>query len=152
MTLAEKLNLSNRLLKCKTATQKQQPDQQDGNSSNGLIGNKARATTEKLHLSMIQCPVSMTLLFFLTVEALAIAVIEGFIIYYHTMIFSQCKFSLKALGLGQMDLIYHGIFIITPIYKLFLYVDALRQRNSFQLLIFFLFGKCFKMHSTFMTE
>jgi hypothetical protein len=136
MTLAEKLSFSGRVLINKFAKK-----QQDGSSSNGLIQDKARVPIEKQHSSIIQCPASMALLFFLTVEALAIAAMESFIIYYHSMLFSHCKFSLETLGLGQIDLIYHGVFIATPIYKLFLYLDTLRQRNLFQLLILFLFGK-----------
>lgn len=157
MTLAEKFNFSDRIQKYKAAKenvrqkQQQQQQQQDGSSSNGLIEEKARAETgaplEKQHPSIIQCQTSMALLFLLTVEALAIAVMESFIIYYHTMIFSHCGFSLQTLGLGQVDLIYHGIFIITPVYQLFLYLDTLRQRNSLQLLIPILFGKCFDKYS-----
>lgn len=90
--------------------------------------------------SMTQCPTSMALLFILSLVAILVSITEGFIIFYHSMIFAQCKFSLITLGLGQADLIYHGIFIMAPIYQLALYLDALRQRNIIQLFTLILFG------------
>jgi hypothetical protein len=91
--------------------------------------------------NIMQSPTSMALLFILTLEAILTVVMESFVIYYHSMIFAQCIFSLNTLGLSQADLIYHGIFIATPIYQLFLYIDTLRQRNIFQLFTLLLFGK-----------
>ncbi|KAG1644876.1 hypothetical protein G6F44_002391 [Rhizopus delemar] len=46
-------------------------------------------------------------------------------------------------GFEQTDYIYHGIFIFASVYQLFLYIDALRQRNIFQLLALILFGLLF---------
>ncbi|KAI9485824.1 MAG: hypothetical protein EXX96DRAFT_21304 [Benjaminiella poitrasii] len=91
--------------------------------------------------SMIQNPTAMAVFFLLVVETIAIIVMQSFIIYYHTTIFVQCDFTLQTLGLSQLDLIYHAIFIATPIYQIFLYLDALRQRNVFQLFTLAIFGK-----------
>ena len=93
--------------------------------------------------NMSHSPVSMALLFILCMEVVLLAITESFIIFYHTAVFAQCQFTLKTLGLAQADLIYHGIFIISPIYQLFLYMDALRQKNTIQLLTFIVFGEHF---------
>ncbi|KAI7892018.1 uncharacterized protein EV154DRAFT_419343 [Mucor mucedo] len=90
--------------------------------------------------TLMQCPTSMVLLFILSLEAVLVSIIEGFIIYFHSMVFAQCKFTLDTLGFGQADLIYHGIFIMAPIYQLFLYLDALRQRNIIQLFALIIFS------------
>ncbi|KAI7902446.1 uncharacterized protein BX663DRAFT_511103 [Cokeromyces recurvatus] len=100
-------------------------------------------TTESYQVpihSMIQNPIAMAVLFLLAVETIAIIIMESFIIYYHTSIFIQCDFTLQTLGLGQLDLIYHAIFITVPIYQIFLYLDSLRQRNTVSLLTLLLFG------------
>lgn len=91
-------------------------------------------------LKITQYPACMGLLLILTLEVILIAITESFVILYHSTVFSQCEFSLNTLGLAQADLIYHGIYIISPIYQLFLYLDALRQRNIFQLFTVILFG------------
>lgn len=91
--------------------------------------------------TLMQCPTSMVLLFILSLETILVSIIEGFIIYYHSMVFAQCKFTLDTLGFGQADLIYHGIFIMAPIYQLFLYLDALKQRNIVQLFTLMVFSK-----------
>lgn len=89
------------------------------------------------------CPTSMALLFILTVEAIAVTAMEGCIIYYHALIFAHCNLSLRTLGLSQVDLVHHGIFAMSFIYQVFLYMDSLRQRNVFQLMILLLYGKLF---------
>lgn len=91
-------------------------------------------------LKISQYPICMGLLLILTLEVILIAITESFVILYHSTVFSQCELSLETLGLAQADLIYHGIYIISPIYQLFLYLDALRQRNIFQLFTVILFG------------
>lgn len=93
--------------------------------------------------NIIHCPTSMALFFILTVEALVVTAMEGCIIYYHTLIFARCNLSLRTLGLSQVDLVYHGIFVMSFIYQVFLYMDSLRQRNVFQLMILLLYGKLF---------
>lgn len=98
-------------------------------------------STQEQHLNITQYPICMALLFILVLEAILVAVTESFVIFYHSSAFAQCEFSLNTLGLAQVDLIYHGIYIITPIYQLFLYLEALRQRNIFQLFTVLLFGK-----------
>ncbi|KAI8646434.1 hypothetical protein BD408DRAFT_325590, partial [Parasitella parasitica] len=76
----------------------------------------------------------------LLVEALAMTAMEGYIVYYHTLIFAHCDLSLRTLGLSQADLVYHGIFIMSFVYQLFLYMDSIRQRNVFQLIMLLLYG------------
>ncbi|KAF1798765.1 hypothetical protein FB192DRAFT_1288873 [Mucor lusitanicus] len=61
---------------------------------------------------------------------------QGCIIYYHTLVFAQCVFSLRTLGLSQVDLIYHGILIMAFVYQVFLYMDCLRQRNLTHMYIY----------------
>lgn len=92
---------------------------------------------------IIYCHTSMALLVILAVEAIAVTAMEGCIIYYHTLIFAHCNLSLRTLGISQIDLVYHGIFIMSFIYQVFLYMDSLRQRNVLQLMIVLLYGKLF---------
>ncbi|KAI8975239.1 hypothetical protein BDF20DRAFT_810162, partial [Mycotypha africana] len=84
---------------------------------------------------------SVIILVLLVAEAIAIVIMESFIIFYHSAMFSQCQLTLVAIGLSQVDLIYHGLFAITPIYQILLYLDALHQRNTIHILILILFGK-----------
>lgn len=106
-----------------------------GDGRNNIV--KERHETDTL----MQCPTSMVLLFILSLEAILISITEGFIIFFHTMVFAQCKLTLNTLGIGQADLIYHGIFIMGPIYQLSLYLDALQQRNIIQLFTLIIFSK-----------
>lgn len=105
----------------------------DGNTTSVKVPQESNTLT--------QCPTSMALLFILCLVPILVTITEGFIIFYHSMIFAECEFSLNTLGLGQADLIYHGIFIMAPIYQLSLYLDILRQRNIIQLFTLILFGK-----------
>lgn len=111
---------------------------QDATSIENDTQKQAQYPQEK---SVIHCSASMVLLFILLVEALAMAAMQGCIIYYHTLVFAQCDLSLRTLGLSQADLIYHGILIMAFVYQVFLYMDCLRQRNVFQLMILLLYGK-----------
>ncbi|KAL9539921.1 hypothetical protein MBANPS3_009984 [Mucor bainieri] len=122
--------------------------QQPLNNSNSKLAQDAasiekdtpKQTQYPQEKSIIHCPASMVLLFILFVEALAVTAMQGCVIYYHTLVFAQCDFSLRTLGLSQVDLIYHGILIMAFVYQVFLYMDCLRQRNVFQLMILLLYG------------
>lgn len=92
--------------------------------------------------SPLRIPVSMFILILLIVESIAITIMQGFVIHYHSLIFAHCHFTLESLGIATSDLISHGIYVITPIYQIFLYIDAVNQRNVFQLLMLLLFGTC----------
>ncbi|KAI8370297.1 hypothetical protein BD560DRAFT_489846 [Blakeslea trispora] len=87
-----------------------------------------------------QCPTSVVMLCVLTAESIVIAVVEGLIAYYHTMLFSTCDLSLSNMGLQQVDFVCHGIMIMFPVYQTFLYIDVLRQRNITQLVTLLVFG------------
>lgn|SRR6478735_4256820 len=76
-------------------------------------------------------------------EIAALAILESFVIYYDILIHSPCKIDMAMFGFEQTDYIYHGILIFASVYQLFLYLDALRQRNIFQLLALILFGSFF---------
>lgn len=85
-------------------------------------------------------------------EIAALAILESFVIYYDILIHSPCKIDMAMFGFEQTDYIYHGIFIFASVYQLFLYIDALRQRNIFQLLALILFGNFFFLRFNNNTE
>lgn len=114
---------------------------EDNNNKIIMIKEAEEEEEKQLPANMMQNPTSMALLFLLALEAVLVTVMESFVIYYHSMIFAQCQLNLVSLGLSQADLIYHGLFIVAPIYQLFLYMDTLKQRNIFQLFTLLLFGK-----------
>ncbi|PHZ08666.1 uncharacterized protein RHIMIDRAFT_71889 [Rhizopus microsporus ATCC 52813] len=60
---------------------------------------------------------------------------------------SYCTLDLVVLGFAQTDFMYHGLFIVASVYQLFLYLDALRQRNICHLLALILFGFFFVIMS-----
>lgn len=124
---------------------KQQP-LDDNQSKNAQDATSIEKDTQKQtqypqEKSIIHCSASMVLLFILFVEAFAITAMQACIVYYHTLVFVQCDLSLRTLGLSQVDLIYHGILIMAFVYQVFLYMDCLRQRDVFQLMILLLYGK-----------
>ncbi|OAD03667.1 hypothetical protein MUCCIDRAFT_81648 [Mucor lusitanicus CBS 277.49] len=104
----------------KECLREKKPQQLSDDSNNAKLAKEAtsvendtpKATQYPQEKSIIHCPTSMVLLFILFVEALAITAMQGCIIYYHTLVFAQCVFSLRTLGLSQVDLIYHGILIM----------------------------------------
>jgi hypothetical protein len=85
-------------------------------------------------------------------EIAALAILESFVIYYDILIHSPCKIDMAMFGFEQTDYIYHGILIFASVYQLFLYLDALRQRNIFQLLALILFGSFFFLRFNNNTE
>lgn len=143
------MELNNKIHKFIQGLREKKPQQLSDDSNNAKLAKEAtsvendtpKATQYPQEKSIIHCPTSMVLLFILFVEALAITAMQGCIIYYHTLVFAQCVFSLRTLGLSQVDLIYHGILIMAFVYQVFLYMDCLRQRNVFQLMILLLYGK-----------
>lgn len=77
----------------------------------------------------------------LVLEPILIIILESFTAHYDMLRLSYCTLDLVVLGFAQTDFMYHGLFIVASVYQLFLYLDALRQRNICHLLALILFGK-----------
>ncbi|CAO3681893.1 unnamed protein product [Rhizopus stolonifer] len=94
-------------------------------------------------LTRLESCLSRFLIAMLLLGILALVVLEYYVIYYDIHSLSTCKLTLTTLAFAQTDYIYHGILILGSIYQLFLYLDALKQKNTFHLLACILYGLLF---------
>ncbi|CAG8747432.1 7163_t:CDS:2, partial [Dentiscutata heterogama] len=72
--------------------------------------------------------------------AIIITVLESFVVYFHVSFVKQYQLSRQGDGISEADLIYHAIFILSLFFQIILAADALRQRNTVQLIALVIFN------------
>ncbi|RIB01980.1 hypothetical protein C2G38_1992071 [Gigaspora rosea] len=73
-------------------------------------------------------------------QAIVITILEAFVIYFHVNFVSQYKLNPIGEGISEADLIYHAIFGISLFFQVLLVIDALRHRNSVQIVALVIFN------------
>ncbi|RIB13270.1 hypothetical protein C2G38_1975237, partial [Gigaspora rosea] len=73
-------------------------------------------------------------------QAIVITILEAFVIYFHVNFVSQYKLNPIGEGTSEANLIYHAIFVISLFFQVLLVIDALRHRNSVQIVALVIFN------------
>ncbi|KAI9499739.1 hypothetical protein BDB00DRAFT_795403 [Zychaea mexicana] len=75
-----------------------------------------------------------------SVEAVLICFLEGFVVMNHLQLVSNCSMDRSGEGVSESDLIYHSLFIVAQVFQILLCADALYQKNTAQLCTLVAFG------------
>ncbi|CAI2182679.1 10653_t:CDS:2 [Funneliformis geosporum] len=72
--------------------------------------------------------------------AIILTILEILVIYFHHNFVNQFVLDSQGKGISEADLIYHSIFILSLVFQVLLCIDALRRRNTIQLIALVIFN------------